>query len=201
MYWSAARIRAPAGPQTPWLDISPAPYYHALPHRPTLDRFGLLATKPGTKGGHFGGARSACGRSVRTRLPMKKIWSRLTARRISLAVPGGALLLAAAAVLQASSAASAPRRAPRGGRRALHGRLRRIGLLHRPARRDLPRRPRHRLRSLPQRLQGPDPTPDELTGETTKYPARACCPGVIITDGFNTDSQAPERAASRRRDS
>ena len=33
-----------------------------------------------------------------------------------------------------------------------------------------------------------------------KYPARACCPGVIITAGFNTDSQALERAASCHRD-
>ena len=39
---------------------------------------------------------------------MKKIWSRLSARRIRLAVAGGALLLAAAAALQASPAASAP---------------------------------------------------------------------------------------------
>ena len=46
-------------------------------------------------------------------------------------------------------------------------RLRRIGLLHRPARRHLPRRPRHRLRPLPQRPHRLDPTPDELTGETT----------------------------------
>jgi hypothetical protein len=29
------------------------------------------------------------------------------------------------------------------------------------------------------------------------YPARACCPGVIITAGFNTDSQAPESARHR----
>jgi len=38
-------------------------------------------------------------------------------------------------------------------------RLRRIGLLHRPARRHLPGRPRHRLRPLPQRPHrlGPDP--------------------------------------------
>ena len=49
-------------------------------------------------------------------------------------------------------------------------RLRRIGLLHRPARRHLPRRPRHRLRPLPQRPHRLDPTPDELTGETTKHP-------------------------------
>ena len=47
-------------------------------------------------------------------------------------------------------------------------RLRRIGLLHRPARRHLPRRPRHRLRPLPQRPHRLDPTPDELTGATTK---------------------------------
>ena len=52
-------------------------------------------------------------------------------------------------------------------------RLRRIGLLHRPARRHLPRRPRHRLRPLPQRPHRLDPTPDELTGETTKSCALA----------------------------
>ena len=51
-------------------------------------------------------------------------------------------------------------------------RLRRIGLLHRPASRHLPRRPRHRLRPLPQRPHRLDPTPDELTGETTKPPTR-----------------------------
>ena len=39
---------------------------------------------------------------------MKQVWSRLSARRIRLAVAGVALLLTAAAVLQASSAASAP---------------------------------------------------------------------------------------------
>jgi Spy/CpxP family protein refolding chaperone len=39
---------------------------------------------------------------------MKQIWLRLSARRIRLAVAGGALLLAVAAVMQASSAASAP---------------------------------------------------------------------------------------------
>src|SRR6266567_8711549 len=50
-------------------------------------------------------------------------------------------------------------------------RLRRIGLLHRPAPRHLPRRPRHRLRPLPQRPHRLDPTPDELTGETTKASA------------------------------
>jgi len=46
----------------------------------------------------------------------EKIWSRLSARRISLAVAGTALLLAAAAVLQAASAASA--RSPRTARLA-----------------------------------------------------------------------------------
>ena len=39
---------------------------------------------------------------------MKQVWSRLSARRIRLAVAGVALLFTAAAVLQASSAASAP---------------------------------------------------------------------------------------------
>jgi hypothetical protein len=39
---------------------------------------------------------------------MKQIWSRLSARRIRLAVAGVALLFTAAAVLQAASAASAP---------------------------------------------------------------------------------------------
>ena len=39
---------------------------------------------------------------------MKQVWSSLSARRIRLAVAGGALLLAAAAALQASPAASAP---------------------------------------------------------------------------------------------
>ena len=53
MELSAARIRPSAGPPALWLDISPAPHYSAVPHRPTLDRFGLLATKPGTKGGPF----------------------------------------------------------------------------------------------------------------------------------------------------
>ena len=39
---------------------------------------------------------------------MKQVWSRLSARRIRLAVAGVALLFTAAVVLQASSAASAP---------------------------------------------------------------------------------------------
>ena len=39
---------------------------------------------------------------------MKQVWSRLSARRIRLAVAGVALLFTVAAVLQASSAASAP---------------------------------------------------------------------------------------------
>jgi hypothetical protein len=47
------------------------------------------------------------------------------------------------------------------------GQLGRIDLLHRPARRHLPRRSRHRLRSLSQRPHRLDKTPDELTGETT----------------------------------
>jgi len=43
-------------------------------------------------------------------------------------------------------------------------RLRYVDLPHRPARRHLPGRPRHRLRPLPQRPHRLDPTPDELTG-------------------------------------
>ena len=50
--------------------------------------------------------------------------------------------------------------------RASHDDYDRIGLLHRPAHRHLPRRPRHRLRPVPQRPHRLDPTPDELTGET-----------------------------------
>jgi hypothetical protein len=68
-------------------------YYGAVLHRPTLDRFVLLATKPGDEGG-LPEARSACGRTARTRLPMKQICLRLPARCIRLAVAGGALLLA-----------------------------------------------------------------------------------------------------------
>jgi hypothetical protein len=51
--------------------------------------------------------------------------------------------------------------------RASHDDYDRIGLLHRPAHRQLPRRPRHRLWPLPQRPHRLDPTPDELMGETT----------------------------------
>ena len=51
------------------------------------------------------GARSARGRSARTRRPMKQACLRLPARRVHLAVTGGALLRPATAAMQASSAA------------------------------------------------------------------------------------------------
>jgi hypothetical protein len=63
----------------------------------------FLPRTSGTKGGRFG-ARSACGRSARTRPPMKQACLRLPAR-VHLAVTGGALLRAATAAMQASSAA------------------------------------------------------------------------------------------------
>jgi hypothetical protein len=64
----------------------------------------FMPRTPGTKGGRFG-ARSARGRSARTRPPMKQACLRLPARRVHLAVTGGALLRAATAAMQASSAA------------------------------------------------------------------------------------------------
>jgi hypothetical protein len=63
----------------------------------------FLPRTSGTKGGRFG-ARSARGRSARTRPPMKQACLRLPAR-VHLAVTGGALLRAATAAMRASSAA------------------------------------------------------------------------------------------------
>jgi hypothetical protein len=90
-------------------------------------------------------------------------------------------------------------------------RLRRIGLLHRPPCRHLPRRPRHRLRPLPQRPHRLDPTPDELRAETTKVaergvrtgrstrpwpPWRASGPGRFRSPAFGGFSLAPHGGAS-----
>jgi hypothetical protein len=64
----------------------------------------FLPRTSGTKGGRLG-ARSARGRSARTRPPMKQACLRPPAR-VHMAVTGGALLRAATAAMQASSAAS-----------------------------------------------------------------------------------------------
>jgi hypothetical protein len=52
-------------------------------------------------------------------------------------------------------------------------RLRRIGLPHRPARRQLPRRPRHRLRPLPQRPTAWTRPPTNLRARPLSYSAPA----------------------------
>jgi len=63
MWWLAARVRL-GGTGKPGLDIWPALYYGPVLHRPTLDRFVLLATKPGDERGAFRGAER-----VRTHSP------------------------------------------------------------------------------------------------------------------------------------
>lgn len=64
-----------------------------------------------SSGGPFRAARSACGRSARTRLPMKQVWLRACRHDVSVWLwPVGHCSLSAAAAMQASPAASAPSR-------------------------------------------------------------------------------------------